>query len=315
MKTICQSGYGQTILTILKDENTPLFFQIQRTNMLNYGEIVQGKITQKNTTLRGYFIETTKGLSVFAPCHDTYSIGETVYVQITKEARLGKDATGKIRTDVTTPDLPEITNGISIDKNTIQNDINNITDEFIEEALTPTVLFAKGATLNIERTQCCWCIDIDSATSELSLTDINKLACQIIYHQIILKNMAGIIVVDFAGFKNISEQKQLTENLKQLFATDKRTTIYGFTKTKLLEIKRNRTTAALIDLFQTPEGNKHPLSLVPKIMHQLLQNKSGKTVLILHPTLLSYLPKNINMYCTVQSDLNLPIDYYEIKGE
>ncbi len=313
MKAICQSGYGQTVLTLLKDENTPLFFRIQRKNMLNYGEIIQGKIIQKNETLRGYFVETSKGLSVFVPSREKYAMGESVYVQITKEARLGKDATGKIQTKNPVPGMPDITKEIANIASCIEQDTSNLTDEFIEEALCSSVLFAKGALLNVERTQTCWCIDIDSGSSELPLSEINEAACTVIYNQIMLKNMSGIIVVDFAGFKNISEQKQLENQLKKLFAKHTEITVYGFTKTKLFEIKRNRTTAALIDLFQTPDGHTHPLAMVPRIMRLLIQNKNGKSILIIHPALLSYLPKNINMYCTIRQDLNIPIDYYEIK--
>ncbi len=313
MRAICQTGYGQKILTVLANDDTPFYFRIQREKMLNYDEVVGGRITQKNGTLRGYFIETDKNLPVFAPSRESYGIGQRVTVRITKEARLGKDATGQIVTDDLMVGLPDIRTGLPVEINTIDDDMDNLTDEWIADALVPTVDFGKGAKLHIERTQSCWCMDVDSASSGLPLEEINKCACDIVYRQIVLKNMAGVILVDFAGFKKPFEQKQIEQRMKKLFKADNRTTVYGFSKTKLFEIKRTRTTASLPDMFLTKEGNKHPLALTSVIMRDILRCKNGKIQLILHPALLPCFPENINMYCTVCPDVNVALDYYELK--
>lgn len=315
MRAICQSGYGQKILTILGEDKKPVFFRIQRDNMLNFKEIINGRIVKKNTTLRGYFIETDKKLSVFAPSQKIYAEGENVCLQITKEARLGKDATGQILEKQLTSGVPDITFDLSKDILSIESDFENLTDSFIEEALETTITFAHGAQIHIERTQCCWCIDVDSASSISSLSEINEVACPLITRQIILKNLSGIILIDFAGFKTHAEQIRLLNLIQTALKDDKRSTIYGFSHSKLFEIKRTRTTAALMDLFLTPTGYKHPAALVPLIMREITQSKKGHTTLILHPSLLTYLPKEIYLYCNIQPDLNVPTDFFELKGE
>ena len=315
-RAICQTGFGQKILTILQDEK-PLFFRIQRDNMLNCGEIISGHITKKNTTLRGYFIETAKKLPVFVPTQTIYTEGESVFVEITKEARLGKDATGRIiETQKNfTACLPDITDNLPKEILSVTDDKENLTDSLIEEALETTIHFADGAQLHIERTQCCWCLDIDSASSLLPIIEINERACSLIAAQIILKNLSGIILIDFAGFKTHAEQVRLTNKIKNILQNDKRTQIQGFSRTKLFEITRTRTTASLFDLFYTPNGQKHPAGLVPIIMRQILQCKKGHITLVIHPALLSCLPENIYTYCTLQPDLTVSADYFEIKGD
>lgn len=314
MRALYQAGYGQQILTVLDSRDNPVFFNIQRNKMLNWQEVIQGKITQYNETLRGYFIETSKKLPVFVPTMKKFSQGETVFIQITKEARLGKEATGRIWVQDTKESMPPIGCDLSSDI-VIETDVDNKTDLLLEEALNRCVLFADGAELHIERTQSCWTIDIDSGTSHLTLADINKQACIIIYQQIRLKNLSGVILIDFAGYKDFQERQDLFHSMKETFVSDNRSTLYGFTKTRLFELKRQRTTASLEDLFLMPNGKKNPHGLVPIIMRQILSSGNGKLLLKIHPSLLAVLPSNIYTYCSVETDLNVPEDYYELKGK
>lgn len=319
MKAILQSGFGQKILTVMKNDGMPFYFRIQRENMLNFGEVISGKIIQKNETLRGYFVKTDKKsrvdmcCSVFIPTNEKLKEGDSVFVEITKEARFGKDATGRLTAE-TICRLPDITANLPPEISPIENDTTNLTDSLIEEALEADIGLARGAEIHIERTNGCWCIDVDSATSLLSLREINAQAVELIAKQIILKNLSGIILIDFAGFKSKAEQEELVLQIKRLLKSDKRTTIYGFTRTKLLELKRMRTTASLIDLFLTPGGYMTPTALVPMIMRAVFKAKSGKAVLVVHPSVLPYLPQDISAYCDVQTNGNVAPDYFEVKG-
>ena len=88
MKLYHKSICGQDIVVFVDIDNTPLRIMAQSQNILNVGEVVQGKITHKNNTLKGYFIETDKKLPVFAQTTHQYNIGESVSVKIKKGARL-----------------------------------------------------------------------------------------------------------------------------------------------------------------------------------------------------------------------------------
>ena len=52
---------------------------VQRTQMLNIGEVLKAKILSFNKTLRGYFVQTSKNLPAFIPSNEKYNQGEFVF--------------------------------------------------------------------------------------------------------------------------------------------------------------------------------------------------------------------------------------------
>lgn len=321
MKLIKKKYDNLTLIGLFDSDNKPILLKVQRQNALNYGQTTQGKIIQKNNTLRGYFIETEQKQPVFAPSQKKLSIGETVYIQITKEARMGKDATGVITDSaVTTANnihsatLDDIF--INPNKNDIQTDDENlISSELIDEILETEILFAEGAKIHIERTNVCWTFDVDSAQSTLPLSTINEKACCIIAKQILLKNLSGIILIDFAGYKDKKSEEKLTLTLLQYIGHDTRSKIFGFTKTKLCEIRRTRTTASLHDIFLTPQNTKNPTLICMEIEDRLKRRFTSTPELCVHPCILSHLTDKIKNQCVVKTDFNLNEDNYVLKGE
>lgn len=316
-KLVQKNIYGQNIIALLDKQGTLKQVYVQRHKMLNFGEIIRGNIVSFHPVLKGYFIKTSKNLSVFVPSLHKYPEGQAVTIQITKEARLGKDATGKIVSDDTPVGLPSLEKELTTQYQLpIQTDWKAIDlDEEIQEALSPSISFAKGARIYIERTQMCWTIDIDSRSSDISLYELNKCAVSVIYDQVLLKNLSGIILIDFAGRKRFQEQKKLKEQVTTLFKNDTRSQIYGFTSLGLFEIKRDRTTAALADLFLTPQGFQNPVFLSYRIKEELQKTKLGRPILFIHPSLLPYLDNDITNYTQVKTLTHIQPDFFEIKGE
>ena len=74
-------------------------------------------------------------------------------------------------------------------------------DEVIGEALEKTVPLKSGGRITIEETRACVAIDVDSSRDAGggSLNRLNEEAALEIVRQIRLRNLAGKIVVDFAG--------------------------------------------------------------------------------------------------------------------
>ncbi len=311
MKLLKKQVFDETHIVLMNNDR-PVQLFIFRQNALNFGETVTGVITAKNTTLRGYFVMTEKQLPVFVPSADKKSEGETVFVQITKEARLGKDATGRF---VTTKEVYSFEQSVLT-----QTGLSNIEDwpgdtmEIIEEAINNPICFANGAALHIERTNACWTIDIDSGSSTLPLSQINRDAVPVIAEQIRLKNLSGIILIDFAGFKTDEEQRELHTSLKKHLKSDKRSSLFGFSKTHLYEIKRGRTSAALADMFLTPTGHWNEAATVYRIRMALAQRKNPTAVWV-HPTVLPFLQNKIPVNIQLKTSFNCDIDYFEIIGE
>ncbi len=312
MKLLKKTAFGETRIALTDENDRLIRLFVTRENALNLNETVTGTVTNKNTTLRGYFVMTEKGIPVFVPSTEKKAEGETVFVQITKEARLGKDANGQF--------VPEKKNykfiQQVIDETGILklDDWNTDLDEAFEEALNPHISFANGALLHIERTNTCWTIDIDSGTSTLPLPQVNEKAVPMIAEQIILKNLSGIILIDFAGFKLKTEQHDLHNALKKLLAGDKRTSLYGFSKTHLYEMKRRRTSAALADVFLTPTGRWNTAATSYRIQTELAHRKNPKIVLA-HPTVLPLLKNKIPPHIQLKPNFNNETDLFEIIGE
>lgn len=312
-----KNKYGQNLIALLDESYRLKQLFIQRSKMLNRDEIIQGRITTASKSPRGYFIQTHKNLPLFAPSKEKYAEGDCITVQVTKEARLSKDATGKIITSENQYKLPQLENELQIKYQTqIQTNWDEYDlDEQLNEALNQQVLFKNGASLSIERTQTCWTIDIDSGSCSSPLEEINQKAIRYIYNQIILKNLSGIILIDFAGSKRFSEQEELKKAMLNAFEADTRTKIYGFTRSGLFELKRDRTTAALADLFLTPKGFKNPVFLSYLIKEELQKTKIGYPTLFLHPVLLPFLDEEIKNYAKIKICPNTQPDFFEIKGE
>ena len=232
MKVYENSSFGET-RTFVVENDQPVQIIIHRDLVLNAGDIVTVKIKAFHPVLKGYFAETDRG-DLFIPTDKKLIEGESVTVQVVKEARADKVATAhfpvgnKAESEMKAEE-------ISADQ----------ADEWIDMAMARDVRLKDGGFLHIDRTRVCWTIDVDSGESRDSLTEINQCAAPEVVHQIVLKNMGGMILVDFAGSKRGKVAKTLETQMKQAFAGQGDVILHGWTKAGLFEIERKRFRADL----------------------------------------------------------------------
>lgn len=128
----------------------------------------------------------------------------------------------------------------------------------INEALGSRVWLKSGGYLVIEPTEALTVIDVNSGKYEASknmVSDelfyrINMEAAEEIARQLRLRNLSGIIVVDFINMEAEEKKKQLMERLKKLTAKDSvRTTVVDITPLGLVEITRKRIDRPLRELL------------------------------------------------------------------
>ena len=128
----------------------------------------------------------------------------------------------------------------------------------IEEALGSRVWLKSGGYLVIEPTEALTVIDVNTGKyeasrgkdSEETFFSINMEAAQEIALQLRLRNISGIIIVDFINLETEEKKKQLLEYLKQLTAKDAvRTTVIDMTPLGLVEITRKRVNRPLRELL------------------------------------------------------------------
>ena len=119
------------------------------------------------------------------------------------------------------------------------------------------VHLANGAELVIDRTEAMNVIDINTASftgkKELARTivDTNLAAAKEIAWQIRLRNLSGIILIDFIDMKQSEHQEQVLRTLETALKQDRvKTTVHGISHLGLVEVTRQRTRAPLTDVME-----------------------------------------------------------------
>ena len=113
----------------------------------------------------------------------------------------------------------------------------------MRHSLGHKVLLPSGGSIVIDKTEAMTVIDVNSGKGSLSpqmVIKTNLEACKEIAAQLRLRNLGGIIVVDFINMDRSLEDQVLTA-LKEETAVDRAVTgIFGFSKLGLVEIARSR---------------------------------------------------------------------------
>ena len=118
----------------------------------------------------------------------------------------------------------------------------------LSEALSDKVWLKCGGFLYIEPTKALTVIDVNSgkydkkSNNEDTYFQVNLEAAEEIATQIFLRNLTGIIVVDFINMKEKQHKEELLKKLTILLQDDVNSArVYGFTKLGLVEITRKKT--------------------------------------------------------------------------
>jgi len=118
----------------------------------------------------------------------------------------------------------------------------------IKSAFGKTVTFKSGAYLIIEHTEAMHVIDVNSGNRSKSSTgqentaiDVNMAAAEEITRQLRLRDMGGIIVVDFIDMRETVNRQKLFDCMSTLMANDRaKHNILPISKFGLLQITRQR---------------------------------------------------------------------------
>ncbi len=200
-----------------------------------------------------------------------------------------------------------------------------------------TVSVAGGGYLVIEHTEALHVIDVNSGNKSNAETDqettaltVNLHAAKEIARQLRLRDMGGIIVIDFIDMKKAENKKLLFSKLKESMKNDRsKFTILPLTKFGLMQITRQRVRPELSittkETCPTCSGSgKISASIlvsdqVEESLEHLLLKKNQKSVtLSVHPFLYAFFTKGIinqrikwffkyNQWVGVQKDSSLAI--------
>ena len=130
-------------------------------------------------------------------------------------------------------------------------DLFDIENE-IQRALDRRVDLKSGGSLIIDQTEAMTTIDINTGAFvghrnlEETIFNTNIEATQAIARQLRLRNLGGIIIIDFIDMQNDEHKRRVLHSLEQALAKDRaKTSINGFTTLGLVEMTRKRTRESL----------------------------------------------------------------------
>lgn len=126
----------------------------------------------------------------------------------------------------------------------------------IEKALARKVELKSGGYLIFDQTEALTTVDVNTGSfvSGKNLSDTifktNLEAAQCIARQLRLRNLGGIIIVDFIDMDEDEQRETVLEELRKAIASDRaRINVNGFTPLGLVELTRKRTRESLAHLL------------------------------------------------------------------
>ena len=187
----------------------------------------------------------------------------------------------------------------------------NITKQ-IKTSFGKTVSFKSGAYLIIESTEALHVIDVNSgnrskssANQESNALDVNLRAADEIARQLRLRDMGGIIVIDFIDMAQADHRQALYDHMREVMAKDRaRHNILPLSKFGLMQITRQRVRPALdiVTAESCPschgKGEVQPSLLFTdmlkdKIDYLFHSLKITQFVMYVHPFVDAYLKKGL----------------------
>jgi len=187
-------------------------------------------------------------------------------------------------------------------------------DKQIKNSFGKIVTIKSGIYLIVEHTEALHVIDVNSGhrvnkekSQEENALSVNLESASEIARQLRLRDMGGIIVIDFIDMAQAQNRRALFQHMKDEMAKDRaKHTILPPTKFGLVQITRQRVRPEMniSTLEQCPvcagTGEIKASSLLVDEIHNKLsyliqeQNESGLTLTV-HPYLFSFLKKNLSL--------------------
>ena len=215
-------------------------------------------------------------------------------------------------------------------------------EEKIAKVLDRRVWLRSGGYIIIERTEALTAIDVNTGrfvgkrNQEETIVRTNLESAQEVVRQVRLRNVGGIIIIDFIDMEKESNRKKVYDALRDALKKDKaRTNILKISELGLVEMTRQRTRESLENQLLSPcphcDGRGRIKSavtvaydLLRAIKKQQANLENGKNILVrLHPDVANFLydeknnslenlEREINRRIIIKVSQELRHDQYEI---
>lgn len=259
-RKISDNQKREELKQLLEGMNNAEYGFILRTNSVNFSK--EKILTQAENLVRQW--EDIKNKFKYASIKSAI-IKNDYLVSVCKEFQ--EKFKGEVLTDQLTVYETLGTSGISA----IYNGQDRISlcnkyalEKHLREALGTKVWLKSGAYLVIEPTEALTVIDVNTGKAEVktqrekTFEKINREAAFEIARQIRVRNLSGIIIIDFINMKNSECYTELERIFKEAIKLDfVQCDIAGFTKLGLLEVSRKKKEKPLYEVLNESKKERN----------------------------------------------------------
>ncbi len=297
LQSITPKGFGVIARTVAKGKKVAELDQDLQNSLQRWTAMckklhkaqpplkVLSELNKASSILRDIFNDTFTGIHID---------NETLYVQV-------KDYVHKI--------APEKESIVKFHQSSVPIFEKFGIEKQIKTSFGKNVSMNKGAYLVIEHTEALHVIDVNSGqqsnkakTQEDTALAVNLVAATEIARQLRLRDMGGIIVIDFIDMTTAANRKKLYEHLREEMKEDRaKHKILPPSKFGLIQLTRQRVRPErnIKTREENPNGDgevEAPIVVIDKItsdLEKVLQHKNAKNgvVLNVHPFIAAYLTK------------------------
>lgn len=283
---IAVSARGSLVrVALLKGDELAEYYLWNRDAPDGVGDLYTGRVERVEKALAGCFVALQDGLSGFLPDSaggKQLSEGLYVSVRLTRAPQNGKGPRLKLDHTPATDKIGLIARGpgpllelasrfptqeVILDDYALMADLrpalegrlrhnakafDAVLEDEIAALAEPIAALPHGAELHITQAPAATLLDVDAASaSALSPVFLNEAILPEICRQIVLRNLSGGILLDFAGLKTNQRQKLLPA-LKAALAPDPLApTLLGVSHLGFAEINRRRIRPPLSELLHS----------------------------------------------------------------
>jgi ribonuclease E len=253
LETWIDAAIGETREALVR-QGKPIALRIMRASderhRARWGELYCARVRDIDRRRRGAFLDLgLRDQQGFLPLGEDSRVrmrkdrvalteGQGVIVSVTREAARGKNPVLDLQEVGHDGEAPhriaqhECDEELAVAKSADAQTRAKL-DALIEDSLSRTAPIPGGGALTIEPTAALVAIDVDagsragSGDPERFALDLNIAATQEGARQIRLRNLAGLIAIDFVSMRAKSHQKQLEDAVRAAFADDPWTVQFG----------------------------------------------------------------------------------------
>lgn len=207
----------------------------------------------------------------------------------------------------------------------------------LEKLLHSRIHLPSGGTIIIQEAESLCAIDVNTGrfvgkeSQEETVTQTNIEAAEEIARQLRLRNIGGIIVIDFIDMRKEVNRRKVMEALQSASSRDRaKIKILPITRLGLVEMTRERKRESILSTLcrECPECDGSGMilsdeSLYVRVKKEILKLTQGRLQghlrVVIHPEYFSYfqarkgnLEKSISQECEIQSDSALSYEDYKI---